>query len=717
MDNQAWRMRQPFSRSYSELIPSVCFSVAVAFPAAGMAAEEDKNVSHFDTVVVTASKTEQRLGDVAGSVKVVDEEQIKNKMPSSVADLFKYTPSVTVGGTGSRGDSSINIRGISGNRVLVAVDGVKQPKELLFGPLQSSRHFIDPVTLKQVEVVPGPASSLYGSDALGGVVSYTTKDPDDIFQKEGNGVGGELSAAYDGADNGFRKSVSVAGRKDSVESMLIVTHRTGDETENGGEVGGAGSSRELADPQDTEDVSVLGKVNIDLGGGKTLKLTGEHVESDVNTEQLSSSARYSRYDDQEEKNRISAELLVENDTALFDEMSAKLDWQKAKTDQLWSYSYGRPSSYEGFYDEENTALTLAFEKSLSSGSVEHKLNYGLSFEQQDYAQRKDSSSSGIARSMPKSEMKSVAAYLQDQIDVTDALTVTPGIRFDKYTISPQPDADYLAEGNVDPDPGENSESQTSVKLGATYDLNDQNSVFAQFAQGFKAPDMNQLYVNSIRPYRITLANPDLEAESSDSFELGYRFDGNRSNVEVTAFHNDYDKFIETVTISPPSEYLPRVQNQNLAGVNIKGLEVSAEHEVTDNISVKGAVAYAKGTYEKDGTTQPLDSVSPLHGTFGVAYEANDKRWGGEVLLTAAKGKKDGDVESASTFKPGGYGIVDVTAYRKLGKNVRLDAGIYNVADTQYWEWETARDLSTSNAGLARFSEPGRHAKVGLTWAF
>ncbi|PID64474.1 MAG: hypothetical protein CR963_00575, partial [Gammaproteobacteria bacterium] len=118
-----------------------------------------ENISYFDTLVVTASKTEQRLGDVSGTMAVINAEDVQASIVDSVDDLFRFTPGVSA--PDARADS-ISIRGIDGNRVLVTVDGVKQPKKLDYGPLKSGRNFIDPNTLKQVEVVPGPASSLYG---------------------------------------------------------------------------------------------------------------------------------------------------------------------------------------------------------------------------------------------------------------------------------------------------------------------------------------------------------------------------------------------------------------------------------------------------------------------------------------------------------------------------------------------------------------------------
>lgn len=699
-----------------------CVLLALATSSQAKASEQtEKDINYFDTVVVTASKTAQRLGDVDGSIAVISEQDMQRNIVESVDDLFKYTPSVTVG-NGSRGEKPINIRGITGNRVLTMVDGVKQAKNLSWGSLNSSRHFVDPNTLKSVEVLTSPASSLYGSDALGGVVAYATKDPSDLIQ-EGQDFGTESKLSYNSANEGSNFSVGLAGRAGNTESLLIMSRRQGKETENTGKVGGTGPTREKADPKDSEDRSILAKVKL-KGDQQNLTLTGEYLDSDTFTTDLSSSNANANFDEDEVRKRVSAEYEFNRQNRAFDKMTAKLDWQTTETDQLQRYdrtSRGvtAPYSYDADYDERVTALSLYFDKSVQSGNLEHNIKYGISAEKSKFEQIRTSSLSGTNRAMPLTESESFAAFAQDQIDVNDKLTVTPGIRFDKYTINPKPDQAYLDSNPPSTTLDKNDESRTSFKLGATYDISPNVSMFGQFAQGFKSPDMKQMFANYGRrgAYNF-IANEDLKPETSDSFELGTRYDNGKVNAEAVAFYNKYDNFIDQVRLANDPNYPFGVfQQQNLTGVKIKGLEVKGAVKVNNNVKVKGAIAYAEGTYESNGETKPLNSIAPLHGTVGVAYDANNKNWGTELSVTAAKGKEESKVDNANTFRPGGFGVVDLTAYKKLGKNVRLDAGIFNVGDKRYWEWETARSYNSDDDGLVRRSEAGRHFKAAVTWSF
>ena len=686
-------------------------SPAVLFLSVGSAQAEEP-VFSFDNVVVSASKDEQRLGDVDSSMMLIQDLDIQAMVADSVDDLFQFTPGVTVSGAQNRGSGAINIRGITGNRVLTQVDGVRQPKELTFGFLGSSRHAVDLNTIKQVEVIPGPASSLYGSDALGGVVSYITKDPADILNDDKDGSAGSARTYYDSADKSWGQSLTLANRQGKLETMAVISSRKGEEIKNKGEAGSE------ADPKDSQDLNVMGKLKYQINDAKYIKLMAERLKNEESIDALSNATPDTRFEDEKRRSRVSVEFGNAKPTAAYDSMTAKLDWQKSTTDQLATYpSQGQPASYDSDYRETSKSLKLDFKKAIATPATVHNLSYGGSLDSTEFEQWRDSSTSGIGRGMPLSDSESISVYLQDQITLGESgWRVTPGLRFDRYSIDPKPDADYLASNPYDANPEKNTGEQLSAKLGATYDFNDNHSVFGQFAQGYKAPDMNQLYENFDRFGAYAgKSNPDLEPESVDSFELGYRFENDKVNLELSAFHNDYENFIESVNLGPTDNYPYGIfQNQNLSGVTIKGAEAKGRVRLSDTVQVRGALAYAKGTVKENGESEPLNSVSPLQGTLGIGYDAKSKRWGTELLVRAASGKKDSDVSGDDNFLSAGYGVVDITAYQQISKNLRLDAGIFNITDKQYWEWETAR-LLTADDRIN--SEAARSVRVGLTLDF
>lgn len=140
----------------------------------------------IESITVVATRTEHDLNKVPAPVSVIPAEQIERELCSSIADLIRYEPGVSVSGTGSRwGLAGFTIRGIGGNRVLIVVDGVRVPDEFSFGPFLSSRRdFVDVDNLSKVEILRGPISVVHGSDALGGVVAFTSKRITEHFREK-----------------------------------------------------------------------------------------------------------------------------------------------------------------------------------------------------------------------------------------------------------------------------------------------------------------------------------------------------------------------------------------------------------------------------------------------------------------------------------------------------------------------------------------------------
>ncbi|NLZ79928.1 MAG: TonB-dependent receptor plug domain-containing protein, partial [Gammaproteobacteria bacterium] len=183
----------------------------IAVNSAAIAAE--KPVTKFDAITVTTTRSEQKLSEVPSTVSVQDERQIDQQNIKNIQDLIRYEPGVSVSGGNSRfGLSGFTIRGIGGNRVLTQVDGVSVADSFSFGGfLNARRDYVDLDTVKQVEIIRGPASSLYGSDAIGGAVSFITKDAGDYLD-EGDDVYLRLKTGYDGSDDSWLRSGTVAGR-------------------------------------------------------------------------------------------------------------------------------------------------------------------------------------------------------------------------------------------------------------------------------------------------------------------------------------------------------------------------------------------------------------------------------------------------------------------------------------------------------------------------
>jgi hemoglobin/transferrin/lactoferrin receptor protein len=708
--------------SLSQIAIIIVMGVAIAPAALADAGREAvESINYFDTLVVTSSKTEQKLSEVAGSMEVLGEQDIQEQIIDSVQGLFLHMPAVNVGGGNGRGEGAINVRGITGNRILITLDGVRQPKVLDYGALTSSRYYIDINALKQVEVVPGPASSLYGSDALGGVVAFTTKDPEDIYRGSVDGSAGSVSATYNSGNKGLSSSFQAAGKSGDTRYMAIVSHAEQQEMKTTGKVGGTGSTRTIANPNRSQNSSALVKIKQGLGDDDTLEFAAEHsvgnsvtdYESGATTSNRGSYSDYV-YDDDKAKTRLSLAYQTQAKSSWYDDLQVSADWQSTAADQYQTYAYsGTERTYDADYRENNLALKGDAGLGFESDGLVHSLTYGVSYETGRFEQWRDSSSTGIARGMPVTKANSYAVYVQDLLQLVDSgWSFVPGLRYDNYKISAHPDADFLAINPWDADPKDNAGNQLSFKVGSIYDFGGGASFFAQFAQGFKAPDMDELYKNYVSPHGYALKpNPALKPESVNAIEVGVRVVGEESDYELVAFDNNYDNFIDTVTDSSnPSYPYGLMQSQNLQGVHIQGVEIKGGFDVNDATSVQMSIAYAEGTYVETGVSKALDSVSPLTASMSLAYDEGD--WGGQVSMLAGAGKKSADI-SGTALPSSGYGVVNMTYYKYLTGDMRLDAGIYNLTNKEYYAWESSRHVGSG----ASFSEPARHFKVSLKQEF
>ena len=181
-------------------------------------------VNEFDRIVVTATRTERALDDVPiRSSRAIDRERMDRELVRNLKDLFRYEPGITVtNGTGRFGLGDIRIRGLGGNRVRIETDGIAVPDAFSIGSFSNAnRNFVDLDTLKRVEVVRGPGSALYGSDALGGVVSFITKDPSDYLE-DGKDAYFGLKLGYDGDGDGLFGGATAAFGGDRWSGLVAV---------------------------------------------------------------------------------------------------------------------------------------------------------------------------------------------------------------------------------------------------------------------------------------------------------------------------------------------------------------------------------------------------------------------------------------------------------------------------------------------------------------
>ena len=190
--------------------------------------------TELDDISVTAERRPTSVRDASATVSVKSSEDLERHIVTRPSDLVADEPGVSVGTSPKRtGSGNYSIRGIGDNRVLLEEDGIRVQDypDTQKGPGLYTRDFVDFENLKQVEILRGPASALHGSEAIGGIVAFVTKDPEDFLKLTGKDWYLGLKAAFDSADRSYSETATVAGRAGAWSGVVSYTRRDGSETQ------------------------------------------------------------------------------------------------------------------------------------------------------------------------------------------------------------------------------------------------------------------------------------------------------------------------------------------------------------------------------------------------------------------------------------------------------------------------------------------------------
>lgn len=693
-------------------------------------------------MVVTGAREERAIEDVPATISVIDREQLDRQNATTPRDAIRYEPGVSFGNQPARGGgTNFVIRGIGGNRVRVQVDGVRLPDfpESNMGAGNYTRDFVDLETVKRIEILRGPASALYGSDALGGVVAYFTKDPSDYLVEPGRNVAFSSRLGYSGADQSLSQSILGAARAGDVEAMIQYGVRIGNEVRPNGNV--------LPNPQNYTDQNLLAKVVWHLSPIDTLRLTGEifqrELDTTLNTDKPGSAGAYvldSTGDDYTRRARVSLDYTHEGPVLFADRVEARawyVDLDRSeRTEQYRSIATSLAAATLG----GPTRLRMTnsgFDQSIYGGEVQfgnsfellggqHRLVYGATLERIETSRPRDrfeqnlltgSVTTTVAgetypnKNFPDTTTTQLGVYVQDEITL-GRFTLVPGVRLDNYQLRPHPDADFLRSSGsgTASQVSDLDEFAVSPKLGAIARLDDRFSAYGQYARGFRAPPYDTTnfgFTNRAFGYEILPAS-NLDSETSDGFEIGLRGRWpNRSNFQVAGYYNIYHDFIDTRVVGN-SGGLQQFQYVNVSNVDIYGVEARGEWYFHPNWAVKGSAAYARS--EDKDTGRPIDTVDPARFVAGLAW---DSGWGlgAEVNLTHAL--RHNQTSASTYFKAPSYTVLDIAAHYDLGRNLSINAGLFNVTNEKYFLTPDVAGVSATSATRDLYAQPGRYAAVNL----
>lgn len=483
-------------------LPTVVLAQNTSTTSSSNAAPAKKAKAADETMTVVATGNQRSSFEAPMMVTVIEGNSPESQTAGTAADMLRRVPGITVTGSGRSNGQDLMMRGYDRRGVLTLVDGIRQGTDT--GHINGT--FLDPALVKRIEVVRGPSALLYGSGALGGVVSYETVDAADLLLP-GHDSGFRVYGTAGTGDHSMGMGASAYGKTDNLDGLLSFGTR---------DVGDLRQGNGFDAPNDETISNVLAK--------GTWKLD--------DNQSLSGNLRYYNNSAQEPKNpqtpaSSSGNLMTDRSTIQRDAaLSYKLkpagqDWLDAEAKVYYS-DVKINAHANGSEDEARKQTTKGAKlenrtRLFADTFASHLLTYGTE------AYKQEQTPGGATESFPHAKINFASGWLQDEITLRDLpVTLLAGTRYDNYKGS--------SDGYADVDADKWS-SRGAVSITPT----DWLMLFGSYSQAFRAPTMGEMYNDSkhfsipMGPTTITnywVPNPNLKPETNETQEYGFglRFD-------------------------------------------------------------------------------------------------------------------------------------------------------------------------------------------------
>lgn len=636
------------SRSFARVV--LVFVLALSFisePASAQYGGEEDPGAGIE-VVVSANRIKTPRKKVASSVTVLDAEQIELKDQESVQEVLQGVAGVDVvqsGGAG--GNSAIFMRGANSEHTLVLVDGIE-----VNDPITPTRTFnfanLDPNNIERIEVLRGAQSTLYGSDALGGVISITTKRGQGPAQAWGSFEGGSYSS--------FRERAQLSGSKDNFSYSLGAARQ---------DVHGFSSAAQKdgnkeADPY--ENSSFSARFAADISSDLSSDLVLRYIDSLTALDNFGGAFG-------DDPNR---EL---DDQQFYGRYALNSSFFEDKLQQTWGISYT-----DHRYDDDNLpdadhpgeSLVSSYASDTLKFDLQNNLKinqslgliFGLETEQEEGSSElfSDGPFGPFESNFDDRSARSNGYYAQVQLTPGEVFFSTLGVRLDDHS-------QFGNEVTYRVAPGLNFESSGTRFI-------------SSIGTGYKAPSLYQLYSQ--------YGSEDLEAEESLSIDAGIEQSllDDKLLLGATYFWNDFDNLITF----EPDTFLFR----NIAEARSNGIELFSQLQVCENMSAN--LSYTLTDTEDKSTGEDL-LRRPRHKFAAslLAKPAENLRVNLDLTYTGLRDDNDFSSFPASRHELAGYTLVNLAAYYDLTQKVQLFARVENLLDQEY-----EQVLGFGTAGLSAF---------------
>ena len=652
----------------------------------------------LEHVQVTATRTNKRDIDIAAAVTAIDEETILQLAPDVIAEVLRGQPGTFFQQT-TPGQGIPIIRGLKGSQILHLVDGMRLNNAFFRNAPNQYLGLVDSFAASRMEVVRGSQGTLYGADAMGGVLNILTPEPgfsDSNWQQETR-----LYGSYDSVDNGW-----------------VLNARTNGGKQGWGFTGGATyqdhSSRKSADgvklvPSGYTSKAADLKFVVDTSERSSLMLAAQVMEQPTTPRYDEMVAGFGQDEPSSEQylfepNRrsfIHARFRYDGQSDWFDQFEAHLARQTITDDRL-TQDYGSPLISTENNRSTLDGLTMQFNSSFDSGI---SLVWGAEYytdevDSQRFRQTQESDARTEVRSRfpDGSSMDSAAVYFSGEWINTDKFNLNAGLRYSWFDIRLPANDTY---DNVKLTP-----SHLTGDIHAVYELNPGLKLVGNLGHGFRPPNIFDLAALGPRPgNRFNVANTDLGPETVWSYDLGIKAESGTLEFEVFAFYLDYsDKITSVFTgdTTPDGRFIVRSENRN--NVEIYGLEAGLYWAVMEELRLIAVFNYTHGEEQDDSELSfPADRIPPFNGQVGMEYFFNsDWRIEPYIMFASRQDRlspRDVEDPRINPLGTASWATLNLVVDWQVTDALQLGLRLENLADSAYREHGSGIDAPGRNIGL------------------
>ncbi len=690
---------------------------------------------YLDDMVVTATSDEESTFDSMRSVTVVDRAEIEGKNQLSILDTLDDRIGVWIEKRTATTSDPV-IRGLSGANLLALIDRNTLTTMWGEGGFAGDDMYgkIDAESIERIEVVRGPSSVLYGTNALGGVINFISREPPLDYTPEGCEFGGRVKGSYGSAAEYGLGRAETWGASPNVRYIVGVTGRDIDNMRAGGDVG-------EIDPSGGRDRSGDIKGELMLGEGQYL---------DFSSQVMHRPEVYRSYrPNQVNRNDRTGLSLGYRSYVMpfFDEFEWRAYHQYKKDEREWL-----DSEREGVARWSTYSSDLILKKELG---LSHELTGGLHYHL-DLAESPDDEqftittpATGEQKASPDTDWHNVGVFLQDQWRLTSQTSVIGSIRYDSFRFGADENVFYTIPGSTSAenvattDPGTLTKEAVTGGLGLLYEITESWNVLGSWFRGYRLfPPSFGLRQTG---YGLLAPNGLLDPVTGDTYELSTRIRGDVVSTTLTGYYTDFHNFQQPVpgTYNGMTSYdfdgSGTIDSDEGVFVNaadgdayVTGVELECEvnlgslYEDLTGWRFFWGVMWNYGRMQfPDEAEEPLRHTHPIRGLVKLRYDdpTPKRKWWVEFVADmvdqfdqVSDSRLNGDVgyradpqDPASgllrDYGLPGYTVLDLRGGYRFTENMRMTAALENILDKKY------------RSAHSRMDAPGRNFVVGLEARF